>query len=56
MLRRIYRLAAFDYAVQFAITFLMVVKPGWQDVATLAGLGAVVTLAVLAAFGPCRSS
>jgi uncharacterized membrane protein len=52
MLRRIYRLAAFDYAVQFAIIFLMVVKPGWQDIAIFAGLGAVVTLAALAAFRP----
>jgi uncharacterized membrane protein len=52
MLRRTYRLAALDYAVQFAIIFLMVVKPGWQDVTIFAGLGAVVTLAALAAFRP----
>jgi uncharacterized membrane protein len=52
MLRRIYRLAAFDYAVQFAIIFLMVVKPGWQDVAIFAGLAAIVTLAALVAFRP----
>ncbi len=52
MVRRIYRLAGFDYAVQFAIIFLMVVKPGWQDVAIFAGLGAVITLAALAAFRP----
>ena len=50
--RRIYRLAAFDYAIQFAIIFLMVVKPGWQDVAIFAGLGAIVVLAALAAFRP----
>jgi uncharacterized membrane protein len=55
-LRHIYRLAAFDYAVQFAIIFLMVVKPGWQDVAIFAGLGAVVTLAALAAFRPLPQS
>jgi uncharacterized membrane protein len=52
MARQIYRLAAFDYAIQFAIIFLMVVKPGWQDMAILAGLGAVITLAALAAFRP----
>lgn len=52
MVRRVYRLAALDFAVQFAIIFLMVVKPGWQDVAIFAGLGAVVVLAALAAFRP----
>lgn len=52
MARRIYRLAAFDYAVQFSIIFLMVIKPGWQDIAIFAGLGAVVTLAALATFRP----
>lgn len=52
MLRRVYRLAALDYAVQFAIIFMMVVKPGWQDMAIFAGLGAVVALAALAAFRP----
>jgi uncharacterized membrane protein len=52
MLRRIYRLAAFDYAVQIGIVFLMVVKPGWQDLAILGGLGAIITLAALAAFRP----
>jgi uncharacterized membrane protein len=52
MLRRIYRLAALDYAVQISIVFLMVTKPGWQDLAILAGLGAVITLAALAAFRP----
>jgi uncharacterized membrane protein len=52
MLRRIYRLAALDYAVQISIVFLMVVKPGWQDLAILVGLGAVIALAALAAFRP----
>jgi uncharacterized membrane protein len=52
MLRRAYRLAILDYAIQFAIVFLMVVKPGWQDVTIFAGLAAVVTLALLAALRP----
>lgn len=52
LFRRIYRLAVLDYAVQFAIVFLMVVKPGWQDMALLAGLGAVIALAALATFRP----
>ena len=51
-LRRVQRLAMMDYAVQFAIVFLMVVKPGWQDFAIFAGLAAVVALAALAAFRP----
>ena len=51
-LRRVQRLAMMDYAVQFAIVFLMVVKPGWQDFAIFAGLAAVVVLAALAAFRP----
>ncbi len=54
MVRRICRLAIFDYAVQFAIVFLMVVKPGWQDFAVFGGLAAIVTLAVLAALHPIR--
>jgi uncharacterized membrane protein len=52
MLRRIYRLAALDYAVQVSIVFLMVIKPGWQDLAILGGLGAIIALAALAAFRP----
>lgn len=51
-LRRIFRLAKLDYAVQFAIVFLMVVKPGWGEVAVLAGLGAVLVLAALATLRP----
>lgn len=51
-LRRVQRLAMLDYAVQFAIVFLMVVKPGWQDVTIFAGLAAVVALAALAALRP----
>ncbi|MFN3575555.1 MAG: DUF2269 family protein [Tabrizicola sp.] len=48
LLRRIQRLAAIDYSVQFAIVFLMVVKPGWSDFGVLAGLAAVLVLAALA--------
>jgi uncharacterized membrane protein len=51
-LRRIFRLARFDYAVQFGIVFLMVVKPGWGEIAVLSGLGAVLALAALASFRP----
>lgn len=51
-LRRIFRLAKLDYAVQFAVVFLMVVKPGWGEVAVLAGLGAVLVLAALATLRP----
>lgn len=52
MLRRIYRLAGLDYAVQISVVFLMVTKPAWQDLAILVGLGAVIALAALAAFRP----
>ena len=52
LIRRTQRLAVLDYAVQFAIVFLMVVKPGWQDFVIFAGLGAVVALAVLATIRP----
>ena len=50
--QRLFRLAQVDYAVQFAIVFLMVVKPGWSEIAVLSGLAAVVVLAALAAFRP----
>ncbi len=52
LLRRVQRLAMMDYAVQFAIVFLMVIKPGWQDFATFAGLAAVIALATVAALRP----
>jgi hypothetical protein len=52
MLRRTQRLAMMDYAVQFAIVFLMVVKPGWSDFAVFGGIGSVIMLAVLAALRP----
>lgn len=52
MVRRTYRLALLDYAVQFAIVFLMVVKPGWQDFAVFGGLAGILLLAALAASRP----
>ncbi|WP_374376462.1 DUF2269 family protein [Tabrizicola sp.] len=52
VLRRTQRLAMIDYAVQFAIVFLMVVKPGWSDLAVFGGIGSVIVLAVLAALRP----
>jgi uncharacterized membrane protein len=52
ILRRTYRLATMDYAVQFAIVFLMVVKPGWQDFAIFAAMAAIIALATLAALRP----
>ena len=51
-LRRVQRLAMMDYAVQFAIVFLMVVKPGWQDVSVFTGLAVVIALAAAAALLP----
>lgn len=51
-LRRLQRLAGMDYAVQFAIVFLMVAKPSWSDFAVFGGIGAVIALAVLAALRP----
>lgn len=51
---RVQRLAMMDYAIQFAIVFLMVVKPGWQDFSVFAGLAAVVALAALAALRPMQ--
>lgn len=53
-LRRVQRLAMMDYAIQFAIVFLMVVKPGWQDFSVFAGLAVVVALAALAALRPMQ--
>ena len=41
-----------DYAVQFAIVFLMVTKPGWSDFAVFGGISSVIALAVLAALRP----
>lgn len=52
ILRRTQRLAMIDYAVQFAIVFLMVTKPGWSDLAVFGGIGSVIVLAVLAALRP----
>jgi uncharacterized membrane protein len=52
ILRRTQRLAMMDYSVQFAIVFLMVVKPSWSDFAVFGGIGAIIALAVLAALRP----
>lgn len=51
-LRRVQRLAMLDYAVQFAIVFLMVVKPSWSDFAVFGGIGGIIVLAALAALRP----
>jgi uncharacterized membrane protein len=51
-LRRVQRLAIMDYAVQFAIVFLMVVKPSWSDFAVFGGIAAIIALAALAALRP----
>ncbi len=45
------RWVRFDYVLQFAIVFLMVVKPAWQDVQLLAGVGLAVLLAGFAILG-----
>jgi uncharacterized membrane protein len=55
LLRRLQRLSRMDYAVQFAIVFLMVVKPGWQDIATFLALAALLALAGLLTFRPGQS-
>jgi uncharacterized membrane protein len=49
-LRRLQRLALMDYMVQFAIVFLMVVKPGWQDVTVFVGIAIVLALSSMATF------
>ncbi|MDP3262000.1 MAG: DUF2269 family protein [Tabrizicola sp.] len=51
-LRRVQRLAMMDYAVQFAIVFLMVVKPSWSDFAVFGGIASIIVLAALAALRP----
>lgn len=51
-LRRVQRLALMDYAIQFAIIFLMVVKPSWSDFAVFGGIGSIIVLAALAALRP----
>lgn len=51
-LRRVQRLALMDYAVQFAIVFLMVVKPTWSDFAVFGGIASIIVLAALAALRP----
>jgi hypothetical protein len=54
-LRRTQRLAMLDYAVQFAIVFLMVVKPSWSDFAVFGGIASIIVLAALAALRPIKS-
>lgn len=49
-MQKLLPLARIDFALHFAIVFLMVVKPGWQDIPLLAGIGTIVALAVLATF------
>ncbi|KAF0116805.1 MAG: hypothetical protein FD150_141 [Rhodobacteraceae bacterium] len=51
-LRRVQRVAMMDYAVQFAIIFLMVVKPSWSDFAVFGGIASIIVLAALAALRP----
>jgi len=51
-LRRVQRLAMMDYAIQFAIVFLMVVKPSWSDFAVFGGIGSIILLAALVALRP----
>jgi uncharacterized membrane protein len=51
-LRRVQRLAMMDYAVQFAIVFLMVIKPSWSDFAVFGGIASIIALAALAALRP----
>ena len=52
ILRRTQRLAMMDYAIQFAIVFLMVVKPSWSDFAVFGGIGSIILLAALVALRP----
>ncbi|MGL4235060.1 DUF2269 family protein [Tabrizicola sp.] len=54
-LRRLYRLAVIDYAVQFAIVFLMVAKPSWEDLAFMVPLALTVLIALAAAILPAPS-
>jgi uncharacterized membrane protein len=51
-LRRVQRVAMMDYAVQFAIILLMVVKPSWSDFAVYGGIASIIALAALAALRP----
>lgn len=51
-LRRVQRVAMMDYAVQFAIVFLMVVKPSWSDFAVFGGIGSIIVLAAFVALRP----
>jgi uncharacterized membrane protein len=46
-LHRLLRLALMDYVIQFAIVFLMVTKPGWDDLFVFVGLAAVIGAVVI---------
>lgn len=52
--RRVVRLGRFDYVVQFAIVFLMVVKPDWSEVQLLAVLGLAVLAGAALTLRPSR--
>ncbi len=54
--RRLIRLGRFDYVVQFAIVFLMVVKPDWSEVQLLALLGLAVLAGAALTLRPSRSA
>ncbi len=54
LMRRVFRLARLDYAVQFGVVFLMVVRPDWSELAVMGGLATVLALAALATFRPVR--
>ncbi|HVG48778.1 MAG TPA: DUF2269 family protein [Rubellimicrobium sp.] len=45
--RQAMRIARLDQVLQFAILALMVTRPGWEDTATLGGLGLLVVAAGL---------
>lgn len=53
---RLLRLAKFDYVVQFSIVYLMVAKPGWSDIGTLAVLAALIVAGGLAFLRPGQSA
>jgi uncharacterized membrane protein len=51
---RMLQLAKFDYVVQFSIVYMMVAKPGWADVVTLAVLAVLIAAGGLAFLRPGR--
>ncbi len=52
--RALIRYGRFDYVVQFAIVFLMVVKPDWSEVQLLATLGLAVLAGAVLTLRPAR--